>query len=58
MVDTYPAEVLRYAVKHVYNDLVDEAALVCLELPMDKVLDVLDAEDAGIWVRRTEYIYI
>jgi hypothetical protein len=27
-------------------NLVDEAALVCLELPMDKVWDVLDAEDA------------
>ena len=49
---------LRYAIKHVYKGLVDEAAMFCLDIPMDNVSDMLDDEDAVLWVRWTEHMDI
>jgi hypothetical protein len=49
--EEHPLDVLVYAAKHGYPELVDEASLMVLEEPLDVVTNRLPPAIAVVWVR-------
>ena len=56
-VSTHALEVLSYAFKHGYAEIIDEAAPRTIDASVDQLLAVLPAPGALAWVRHSESHY-
>jgi hypothetical protein len=49
--EAHPVEVMNYAARHDYTDLLDDAAPLSLDIPLPKIAELMDIELLPDWVR-------
>lgn len=54
--DLNPVEVMNYAARYDYSELLDDAAPLTLDIPLPKIAELMDIELLPDWVRHvTDY---
>ena len=51
-IEKHPLEILLYAAKHIYHDLLDRAAEMVIRQPLGVVVDRMPSAIALAWVRK------